>query len=197
MGEYSKMKVLSLVLLASSSQASILPLNLPKFGAHSPSLTSVKQCDGHENDAMVIIEATMPATMCMPSTVTVDIHSRNNQDMPMDLIMKLDLKKLTPFEMVVPCLNGIGSCEYEMCPMITEDSALCPAFPPSQPCTCPLLKGDLNMKGVELEVQDMGPILGEIMEGDYSAVATMYSASDKTNILGCVDMTFRLEKCQL
>merc|ERR1711874_740121 len=109
-----------------------------------------------------------PESMCMPSTTFVDIHCLMKEDLPTDLTMFLDLKKLTLFSMTVPCINGIGSCEYELCPMIESMAdTLCNTFPPSQPCSCPLFANELDLKGIQLEVQDMGPILGPVMEGDY------------------------------
>ena len=39
-------------------------------------------------------------------------HTR--EDLPTDLTLNLDLHKITPFPMTVPCLNGVGSCEYEV-----------------------------------------------------------------------------------
>ena len=39
-------------------------------------------------------------------------HTR--KDLPTDLTLNLDLHKITPFPMTVPCLNGVGSCEYEV-----------------------------------------------------------------------------------
>jgi len=40
---------------------------------------------------------------------------------------------------------------------------LCPSFPEGQPCGCPLLAGDIDLKNVELAVPDFGPILGSLM----------------------------------
>ena len=42
----------------------------------------------------------------------LDLHLR--EDLPTDLTLNLDLHKITPFPMTVPCLNGVGSCEYEV-----------------------------------------------------------------------------------
>ena len=69
-------------------------------------------------------------------------------------MIKLDLEKVTPFPMTVPCLDGVGSCEYDICKII-ENSAdtLCTFFPENQPCSCPLLKGEMEIDGLELEVQ--------------------------------------------
>ena len=63
------------------------------------------------------------------------------EDLPTDLVMKMDLQKETPFPMHVPCLDGIGSCEYDLCAILNDQPpSICNALPPTQPCGCPLLK---------------------------------------------------------
>merc|ERR1712168_1581976 len=102
----NKIMVSALILLPSLATASILPIkfNFGSSGNSFPSLKSVQQCEGHENDALVLLEGTTPDSICMPGTTEINMH------------------KLIPFPMTVPCLNGVGSCEYELCPMI-EDMA--------------------------------------------------------------------------
>merc|ERR1712059_131168 len=113
---------------------------------------------------------------CMPSVMTVDTHTLIREDLPTDLIISMKIQKLTPFPMTVPCLNGVGSCEYEICPMIESMAdSLCPSFPENQPCSCPLLAGEMELYGVKTPVQDMGPILGAVMEGEYQATANFYA----------------------
>merc|ERR1712179_686993 len=179
----------TILLLATATSASVVPIKFD-FGALSPSLSAVKQCAGHEDDSMVVVEGTTPDSICMPGVMTMDMHTLIREDLPTDLL----LKKLTPFPMKVPCMNGIGSCEYEICPMIEAGvDTWCPSFPETQPCSCPLKAGHIVLKGIEIPVQDMGPILGPLMDGAYSATATFYGASAKDKILGCVEFTFSLK----
>merc|ERR1712080_27359 len=189
---------LSFLILPSLAAASILPIKFD-FGDSAksrPSLRSVQQCEGHENDALVLISGTTPDEICMPGNTVINMHTLIREDLPTDLTLNLDLHKITPFPMTVPCLNGVGSCEYELCPMI-EDMAdtVCPSFPENQPCGCPLLMGEMHLEGIEMPVQDMGPILGEVMKGSYRATATLYGASNKDKILGCIEFTFKLDTC--
>merc|ERR1712158_1444 len=189
---------LTFFLLPSLAAASILPIKFD-FGSSlksHPSLKSVKQCEGHENDALFLINGMTPDEICMPGTTAINMHTLIRKDLPTDLTLNLDLHKVTPFPMTVPCLNGVGSCEYELCPMI-EDMAdtVCPSFPENQPCGCPLLAGEMRLEGIEMPVQDMGPILGEVMKGSYRATATLYGASNKDKILGCIEFTFKLDTC--
>ena len=70
--------------------------------------------EGHEDDVMVVNGGSMPEEICMPGTMQITTDTIIKQDLPMDLIIYMDLKKLTPFPMTIPCLDGIGSCEYEV-----------------------------------------------------------------------------------
>merc|ERR1712184_42926 len=198
-----KSKMLSLssliLILPSLAAASVLPIKFD-FGnlaeSQQPSLRSVQQCAGHEDDDLVLISGTTPDEICMPGTTVINMHTLIREDLPTDLTLALDLHKITPFPMTVPCLNGVGSCEYELCPMI-DDMAdiLCPSFPEGQPCGCPLLAGEMHLEGIEMPVQDMGPILGEVMKGSYRATAMLYGASAPDKTLGCIEFTFTLNTC--
>merc|ERR1719348_1379152 len=121
---------------------------------------------------------------------------RFREGLPSDLWMTMELNKQTPFPMHVPCLDGVGSCEYDLCAMIADmGDTICASFPEGQQCGCPLLQGEMHLQGVELPVQDMGPVLGAVMEGSYSATITMFPASNKQHILSCVEFTFKLALC--
>merc|ERR1712142_862092 len=170
--------VIALSLCAVTS-ASILPIRFTGTGSSNPSLTSVAQCPGHENDILVVLpDSSSPDEVCMPGTMPMTVHTNVREDLPTDLVIELDLKKLEPFPMTVPCLSGIGSCPYEICPIIENmGDTLCPSFPDTQPCGCPLLAGDFSLSGVKIPVPDMGPVLGSVMEGSYEATAEMYGKS--------------------
>merc|ERR1712198_459505 len=105
---------LSFLILPSLTAASILPLKFNFGDSAKPSLRSVQQCEGHENDALVLLEGTTPDEICMPGTTVINMHTLIREDLPTDLTLNLDLHKITPFPMTVPCLNGVGSCEYEL-----------------------------------------------------------------------------------
>merc|ERR1711971_992425 len=146
-----------------SSQAAILPLKF-NFGNRKPSVFSIAQCAGHENDPLQLIEGVMEEVICMPGTTTMNTKTEMREDLPSDLMMKLDLKKIDPFPMTVPC-------------------------------GCPLLKGEMELKGIEMPVQDMGDVLGSVMEGGYEAQARFYPASDPSIDIGCMEFTFTLQMC--
>merc|ERR1712142_213082 len=183
-----------LALLVSTISASIVPIRFNLPGNQQAVLKSVANCEGHDNDVVSVIGGNSPDEVCMPGTMKVDINTLIREDLPMDTVFKLDLQKLEPFPMKVPCVNGIGSCPYDVCPLKTD--ILCPYFPDNQPCECPLKANTWDMKGVDVPVPDMGPILGKVMEGKYEAKATLYPKSNPDNILGCFALNFRINLCE-
>merc|ERR1719244_448631 len=184
-----------LAALVSAISASVVPFRLNFPEGQQPSLRSIANCAGHEDDILTVIGGSSPDEICMPGTMVMDVNTLLKEDLPEDLIFDLKLQKLEPFPMTVPCLNGIGSCPYELCPMIEQnDEVLCPHFPENQPCKCPLFAGTWDMKNVDVPVPDMGPILGKVMEGKYEAVATLYGKSNKDKVLGCFALNFAIKR---
>ena len=57
----------------------------------------------------------MEEEICMPGVTYMNTHTLMREDLPSDLMIKLDLQKVDPFPMTVPCLEGVGSCEYDIC----------------------------------------------------------------------------------
>merc|ERR1712200_68638 len=137
------------VSLCAVTSASILPIRFTGTGSSNPSLTSVVQCPGHEDDILVVLpDSSSPDEVCMPGTMPMTVHTNVREDLPTDLVIELDLKKLEPFPMTVPCLSGVGSCPYEICPIIESMADIfCPAFPEGQPCGCPILAQEMVMEG--------------------------------------------------
>merc|ERR1712243_489506 len=89
------MKSVCVLLLASTASAGILPINLVFDGMHT-NVGTLKQCEGHEDDVMVVNGGSMPKEICMPGTMQITTDTIIKQDLPMDLIIYMDLKKLTP-----------------------------------------------------------------------------------------------------
>merc|ERR1712029_1010383 len=96
-----------LVLCTSASYGSILPLKFD-FGNNKPIDFSVKQCDGHEDDPLVLVSGTMEEELCMPGSTTMNTVTRMREDLPTDLMVQLNLQKITPFPMTVPCLEAVS-----------------------------------------------------------------------------------------
>ena len=55
------------------------------------------------------IDGSIPDVIYLPGTVDLNMRCSYSQDLPADLMVKLKLKKLEPFPLDVPCLDGLGS----------------------------------------------------------------------------------------
>merc|ERR1712149_60578 len=93
----NKIMVSALILLPSLATASILPIkfNFGSSGNSFPSLKSVQQCEGHQDDALVLLEGTTPDSICMPGTTEVNMHTLIREDLPTDLTLNLDLANMS------------------------------------------------------------------------------------------------------
>ena len=75
---------------------------------------------GHENDVIQLVSGNLPDTINIPGSVTLNMETKITAALPMDLISELSLKKMDPFPVPVPCLNGFGSCPYDGCMVMNQ-----------------------------------------------------------------------------
>jgi hypothetical protein len=64
---------------------------------------------GSEGYPLQFIDGVIPDEILIPGSVNLNMHTKITKDLPNDLMIKMNLKKLEPFPMDVPCLNGLGS----------------------------------------------------------------------------------------
>merc|ERR1712241_1549892 len=145
----TKMKVLALIaLFASAASAFVVPL---PAGVQAQ---VIKQCEGFHGAMNFVTELT--------------------EDLPGDLVIFMKLKKLQPYPLDVPCFNGVGSCEYDGCSVLTGNPSICNDLHKTHPdvvCTCPLTvpKGSYAFHGASVDVPDMGDTMDNLMVGHYKA----------------------------
>ncbi|TRY61165.1 hypothetical protein TCAL_08395 [Tigriopus californicus] len=147
----------------------------------------VKQCPGYEDSQMVFINGTVPDVIYIPGSFDMSMFVVVKEDGPEDLYMGLEITRLDP-DLEVPCVDGIGSCPYDLCQIIDNFPAEACAILP-QDCSCPLLANNFDLKGLPVEVPDFGP-LTPLMIGSYVAKAVFYPLSDPSNELGCIEFDF-------
>merc|ERR1712223_1166523 len=153
-----------------------------------------RNCDGYEDADFVVLGGNSPDEIPIPGEITMDINQLIRHDLPADLVLKMDLTKLEPFPLDVPCLNGLGSCEYDFCKILVDNGdQLCDQMPPGQPCHCPLLKNEWDMKGVTVPIPDFG-LLNNLMVGSYKSRATFYGKSTPDNKVGCMEFEYTFVK---
>ena len=113
---------------------------------------------GHENDVIQLVSGNLPDTINIPGSVTLNMETKITAALPMDLISELSLKKMDPFPVPVPCLNGFGSCPYDGCMVMNQ---LCKFAKPQ--CACPLQPGNYKFDNVALNLPDLGDVLDTLM----------------------------------
>jgi hypothetical protein len=76
------------------------------------------------------------------------------------------------------------------------EDTLCPSFPSYQPCSCPLLKGEMDLKQVMLPVPDFGPILGSLMAVSTLRRKLVKGEQDRTSKDKIEQVRIRLDKLE-
>jgi hypothetical protein len=64
---------------------------------------------GYENHPFQFVSGSIPEVFNFPGTATISYESKRSIDLPNDLIMKFQLKKVAPYVYDVPCTLGQGS----------------------------------------------------------------------------------------
>jgi hypothetical protein len=64
---------------------------------------------GYENHPFQFVSGSIPEVFNFPGTATISYESKRTIDLPNDLIMKFQLKKVAPYIYDVPCTLGQGS----------------------------------------------------------------------------------------
>ena len=72
-------------------------------------LINYLNAEGYEDADFVVIGGNSPDTIPIPGEISMDINQLIKVDLPSDMVIKMDLTKLEPFPLDVPCLNGLGS----------------------------------------------------------------------------------------
>ena len=65
--------------------------------------------EGYENAQLQFLGGTVNESIQIPGNAMMTMQTRITADLPSDLKVKLKLKKLEPFPLNVPCIDGLGS----------------------------------------------------------------------------------------
>ena len=94
---------------AISMKTSLLILAITLALAQSRFVKNVQVCPGYEDGIFQFVDGNSPEEVPLPGAIVFDMHINIKEDLPSDLMLKLELQKLEPFPLDVPCLNGLGS----------------------------------------------------------------------------------------
>ncbi|CAL1287327.1 unnamed protein product [Larinioides sclopetarius] len=162
----------------------------PAFAHGSATFTD---CGGADKSVAFKDGSVKPDPIQYPGNLSMSVTMDVLKDLPAsNFEMRLNLIKLDPRRMNVPCLESIGSCSYDVCGMIENHrSVFCPAFPNPDDCGCPMKVGTYNVKDALVAIPDFGQIFVKILQGHYEGNITFVDKATNTQ-LGCCAMTFEI-----
>lgn len=160
----------------------------------SPLVKSVDVFDCGKGDKWITLVSAdiVPDPVIYPGNVTLIGDFDLSHDLPdHDVLFSLNIKKLQPFPMKVPCLKGIGSCTYDLCKDIVPYHKK--EFCDLGSCTCPILAKHYSTRGIHYQLPVVGgKVFKKILEGKYTANLTFYNAVSKQEY-GCFGMNFEVK----
>lgn len=129
-----------------------------------------------------------PTPVIYPGNISIDSYFNLTEDIPSEnFFCQMEVIKLEPKRMRIPCLAGRGSCIWDVCngaiPEFKDE--LC-AF---GVCECPLKKGPYHGNGVIYNLPNMGKIIEKIVPGNYSASVKFYNKGT-SKVYGKLCMNF-------
>ncbi|XP_055927794.1 ganglioside GM2 activator-like isoform X2 [Argiope bruennichi] len=151
-------------------------------------------CGGPDKSIDIKEGSVKPDPILYPGNVSMTVAMDILKDLPASgLEMKMDLIKLDPRKMNVPCLDNIGSCSYDVCELIQNHrSEFCPMFPNPDECGCPMKAGYYSLKNAPVVLPDFGEIFVKILKGHYEGNIT-FTDKNSNKQVGCIAITFEIE----
>ncbi|GBL96505.1 hypothetical protein AVEN_229947-1 [Araneus ventricosus] len=131
-------------------------------------------CGGADKSIAFKDGSVKPDPVQYPGNLSMTVAMEVLKTLPAsDFEMKLDLIKLDPRRMSVPCLDNIGSCTYDICEMIENHrSEFCPMFP--NPTRLRMSNSLIFlMKDAPVAIPDFGEVFVKILE-EINPLANIY-----------------------
>ncbi|XP_074599205.1 uncharacterized protein LOC141853688 [Brevipalpus obovatus] len=148
---------------------------------------------GHDDKSIKINRAgVLPDPIPYPGNLTIDTELEVVRDIPSTgLAARLTLIKLEPERMLVDCINGIGSCVYDVCNELLPNNQV--TFCQLGICQCPFTMKKYASTSLPYQIQDLGgPVFGAIMQGNFEGNITFFNKLDN-KIYGCLGMKFKIQ----
>lgn len=119
-----------------------------------------------------------PDPISLKGDITVGFNANIGVNVAAPLKAKLKVEKsVFGIKVEVPCVDNIGSCDYDdVCSMLppTPSSGCPPPLPTYKiPCACPVPKGVYNLPASKFAIPDI-PLPGWLASGDYFATVQAY-----------------------
>ena len=169
-----------------------LLLLLVSLSTSVTSATETYDCGKSDKWITLVSADVLPDPVIYPGNVTLVAVFELSHDLPdKDLLMTLNIEKLEPFKMKVPCFKGIGSCTYDVCKDVVPYHRR--EFCALGSCTCPVVAKHYETKGIEYALPTIGrTVFKKILEGNYVANITFYNGLSRQEY-GCIGMKFAIK----
>ena len=145
----------------------------------------------------------LPLTVSETANISLTSNLSITSDLPMNAQFSLQLNKTVtllgnedPFELPLPCVDGMGSCTAPVCDLfhLWYADYICPFFHQAkQTCACPVKAGIYASKSVPVAVpfDKFKGLWALLSKGQYHAMFTITSP-DKKTIFACLKLAARL-----
>merc|ERR1712212_460901 len=137
-----------------------------------------------------------PDPVPVPGQATVNAAGEVTADLTGDgLKMAIKLTKVKPTHLDVPCVDGLGSCTYDVCTeLIYPDAPACAFFPADVECKCPLPANKLALENLVVDLPDQSWAVDLILNGSFEATVKIYNEADGIdNPEGCLQGKFSVD----
>lgn len=133
-----------------------------------------------------------PSPIIYPGNVTITTSMDLMEDLPRTgLYLKIRVDKLEPQRMPVPCLNGVGSCQYDVCSQIIEANP--GIFCSLGSCSCPLIAKSYTGSSLQYSLPRLGgPVFAKIVQGNFEGNVTFFNKITSREY-GCLGMKFTIK----
>lgn len=149
-------------------------------------------CETSESKIIYFNEtAVLPSPINYPGNVTIDGTIQITQDISKDnFFVRMEVYRLEPRKMKIPCIEGKGSCKYDVCNEMLPNNK--EQFCQFGFCECPVKKGVYRGNGITYQLPKLGgDIFKKLLKGKYTVKVTFYNSQSET-IYGSMCMNFTI-----
>ncbi|XP_076466490.1 ganglioside GM2 activator-like [Babylonia areolata] len=173
-------------------QAVLLVVVLGSSSVLADLMFSLGSCASNNNnqEALTFTNSRVtPYPLVLPGDITVtsslQVFRNVTGSLTLDVIIERDFGL---FKVPVPCIHGIGSCQYRnVCGILRNaygNNTGCPSALARHgvPCTCPFLPGTYTMTEETFSVPQLDTVWAWLAQGDYTATARLINANSGEEI---------------
>jgi len=134
-----------------------------------------------------------PNPLRIPGNITLAAAGDVNIDITAPIELDLEVKKKMLFWIKIPCIDNIGSCNYDdICPLLEKAFPTCPPefLKNNIPCHCPVKKGSYSLPSSSIFVNPKESIPSWLEKGQYQAEARL---KQNGNELFCMRIQMSIE----